>query len=146
VKYAFELFEHKERHQHQSVYPMNFMRQMGVGSYIGALVTGILDRCDAAQHADQQEATLASMLELFKKFLDLWTDSCGLDFRHISSGYRYSGSHFIMDDEKDRPLVVSWRRRRDEGLPIVDVLLSSGYKPSCWLVVWSFYTSCVCYG
>jgi hypothetical protein len=140
VKYAFELFEYKERHQHQSVYPVNFMREMGVGGYVGALVTGILDRCDAAQvqHADQRQATLAAMLELLKKFLDLWTDGCGLDFRH-SSGYR-SGS-YIMDDDKDRPLVVSWRRRQDEGLPIVDVLLSSGYKPSCWLVVWSFYSA-----
>jgi hypothetical protein len=134
VQFAFKVYEYKERQQQprQGCGPRNFMRTVHASEYIAALVTGFLDR-----HSDtlNDRRAQASPLKIFGQFLDLWVDACGLDF---SKDEPISSSD---DDDENLPIVfqlplsalplmVCFSKQGQNALPVVELLLKSGYKPS----------------
>jgi hypothetical protein len=120
----------------------NFRVEMRVPECVTAVVTGILDRYDDAQ---DDQGILASVLKLLEMFLALWAETCGLDYfdrnraDRCSSYNRQQFTSFYYSVQDHQPLLECWRRRRENGLPIINTLLGMGYKPShtlVWSSVW----------
>jgi hypothetical protein len=125
LRFAFEVYKYQEvDHQAPSSLPENHAHKMFVKEYIGVLVTGFLDRYgDTLPDYD----ALRSPLEFLGNLLALWTDACGLDF--------CEDLPLTWEDETEvHALVVCWCKMKENGLPLVDFLLKSGYRPHIRLV------------
>jgi hypothetical protein len=125
LRFAFEVYEYQERDWQAPPSLYNkVVHEMLVKDYIGALVTGFLDRHGDTLH---NYDALTAPLKLLAKFLALWTDACGLDFSE-DKGLTWE------DKTEIQPLVVCWCEQKENGLPVVDLLLKSGYCPHIRLV------------
>jgi hypothetical protein len=126
LRFAFEVYKDEESdHQAPSLLYEKVKHKMLVKDYIGALVTGFLDR-----HGDtrQDHDSLTSPLKILGKVLALWTDACGLDFS--------KDKDLTWEDKTEaQPLVVCWCKQKENGLPVVDRLLKIGYRPHIRLVL-----------
>jgi hypothetical protein len=99
------------------------------GAYITALVTGFLDRYGDALHDSQSRV---SPLKFLDKFLGLWIDACGFDSAGDITISSCSGTDFLPLSRSPLsifPLVVCWSRQGQNALPVVELLLESGYQP-----------------
>jgi hypothetical protein len=136
VQFAFEVYQHKERSQHESPTPRDFMKSMLVAEFLTALVKGAMASASVGQ--DDHLSSIDDVPKILDEFVALWSNTCGLDFSISSREHELA-------DGQEPPLTFCWRTKQQAGLPTVEFLLNRGYKPCFWLVCRAWGDAEICF-